>query len=103
MDNKDNLGNEIKKIMEEETADIVLSHTTLNNILTHKKKTLKEKINEFLNMEIEIPMAPAIAVFAVLAAFILIKGSMLKLPNERIIDIGGSQVIIREDYEVGMK
>ncbi len=103
MDNRDNLGNEIKKIMEEETAGIVLSQSALDNILTYRKKTLKERIHEFLNLEIEIPLAPAIIGFAALFAVILIPVSMFKSPNERIIDIGGSQVIIRESYEVGMK
>lgn len=103
MGNRDNLGNEIKRIMEEETTGIVLSQAALDNILTHRKKTLKEKINEFLNIEIEIPLAPAIIGFAALFAVTLVPGSVFKSPNERIIDMGGSQVIVREGYEVSMK
>ncbi len=103
MDNKDNLGKEIKRIMEEETTGIVLSQAALDNILMHRKKTLKEKISEFLNREIEIPLAPAIIGFAALFAVTLIPGSMFRSSSERIIDMGGSQVIVRESCEVSMK
>jgi len=103
MDNRDNIGLEIKKIMEEETKDIVLSQAALNNILNHRKKTLKEKINEFLNKEIEISLAPVLIGFAALFAVTLIPRSAFKLQNEKIIDIGGSQVIVRESCEVSLK
>jgi len=100
MEKKDNLGEEIKSIMEEETFDLTLSQTAMNNILQHRKKTLAEKINDFLNREIEIPLAPAIIGFAALFVITIIPGDIFKSQNERIIDIGGSQVILREVYEV---
>lgn len=103
MDKKDNLGEEIKIIMEEETFDMTLSQAALDNILKYKKKTLKEKINEFLNREIEIPLAPVIIGFAALIVLVLIPGDLFKPQKERIINMEGSQVIMRESYEVSRK
>lgn len=103
MDNKDNLGIEIKSIMEEETFDMTLSSIALDNILKNKKKTIKEKFNEFLNKEIEIPLAPAIIGFAALVVLTIVPKDVMKLQKERIVDINGSQVIIRESYEVSKK
>jgi len=97
---KDNLGEEIKSIMEEETSDLTLSQTVLDNMFQNRKKTLAEKISEFLNREIEIPLAPAIIVFAALFALMIIPGDLFKSQNERIVEMGGSQVIVRESYEV---
>ena len=103
MENKDKLGIEIKNIMEEETFDLTLSQKAFDNIIQHMKKSLKEKIREFLNREIEIPVAPAIIGFAALLAVTLIPGDLFKSQNVRIIDMGGSYVIIREGYEVSKK
>lgn len=103
MDNRDNFGDEIKSIMEEETSNLTLSQTALDNIFKSKKKTVKEKINEFLNKEIEIPLAPAIVGFAALFVITIIPMNVFKSQKERIIDIGGSQVIIRESHEVSKK
>lgn len=97
---KDNLGEKIKSIMEEETFDLTLSQTALDNILQNRKKTLSEKISEFFNREIEIPMAPAIIGFAALFALMIIPGDLFKSQNERIVEIGGSHVIMRESFEV---
>lgn len=103
MDNRDNFGDEIKSIMEEETFNLTLSQTALDNIFKSRKKTIKEKINEFLNTEIEIPLAPAIVGLAALFAITIIPLDAFKSQKESIIDIGGSQVIIRESYEVSKK
>ncbi|NLB33766.1 MAG: hypothetical protein GX818_08410 [Tissierellia bacterium] len=103
MDKKDKLIMEIKSIMEEESFDLTLSQKTLDNIIQHRNKLLKEKISEFLNKEIEIPLAPAIIGFAALLAITLIPGDLFKSQNIRIIDMGGSHVIIRESYEVSKK
>lgn len=103
MDKKDNLGMEIKSIMKEESFDLTLSQKTFDNIINHRKKSLKEIIKEFLNKEIEIPIAPAIVGFAALLAITLIPGDLFKSHNEKIIDMGGSYVIIREGYEVSKK
>lgn len=103
MENKDKLGIEIKNIMEEETFDLTLSQKAFNNIIQHRKKSLKEKVREFLNREIEIPVAPAIIGVAALLAVALIPGELFKSQNVKIIDMGGSYVIIREGYEVSKK
>lgn len=103
MENKDKLGIEIKNIMEEETFDLTLSQKAFDNIIQHRKKSLKEKIQEFLNSEIEIPVAPAIIGVAALLAVALIPGELFKSQNVKIIDMGGSYVIIREGYEVSKK
>lgn len=103
MDNRDDFSDEIKSIMEEETFNLTLSQKALDNIFKSRKKTVKEKINEFLNREIEIPLVPAIVGLAALFAITIIPLDMFKSQRERIIDIGGSQVIIRESYEVSRK
>jgi hypothetical protein len=103
MNNRDSLGEEIKRIMEEETFSMTLSQTTLNNISKSRKKTVKERINEFLNMEIEIPIAPVFVTLAVMLVIAIIPVDIFKLQSERTIDVGGSQVIIRESHEVSKK
>ena len=103
MDNRDNFEDEIKSIMEEETFGLNLSQSALDNIFKNRKKSIKEKISEFLNKEIEIPLAPAIVGLAALFVITIIPGEAFKSQKERIINIGGSQVIIRESYEVSKK
>lgn len=100
MDRKDNFGKEIKNIMEEETFGLTLSQAALDNILKNRKMSIKEKINEFLNREIEIPLAPVIVGLVVIFVITIIPAEAFKTQRERTIDIGGSQVIIRESYEV---
>lgn len=103
MDKKDSLGMEIKSIMEEESNDLTLSQKAFDNIIQHRKKSLREKIHEFLNREIEIPLAPVIVGFAALMALTLIPADLFKSQNAEIINMGGSHVIIREGYEVSKK
>lgn len=100
MDNKDKLSEEIKSIMEEITFGMNLSEKALNNILQNRKKTIKEKVSEFLNREIEIPLAPALIGLAALFAITVIPKDVFKSQNENIINIGGSQIIVRESFEV---
>ena len=100
---KDKLGEEIKNIMEEETFGLTMSQTSIDNILQNRKKTLTEKISDFLNREIEITLAPAIVGFVALFVLMIIPRDVLKSQQERIIDIGGSQVIMRESYEVSKR
>ena len=102
-DKQDKLGMEIKDIMEEETFDLTLSQKAFDNIIKHRKKSRNEKIREFLNRDIEIPLAPAIVGLAALLAITLIPGNVFKSQNEEIINMGNSQVIIREDFEVSQK
>ena len=97
MDNKDSLEIEIKKIMEEESFDLTLSQKAFDNIIKHRKKSLTEKIKDFLNREVEIPLAPAIIGVVVLFALILIPADIFKLKNEKVINMGGSYVIIRDE------
>lgn len=103
MGKKDNLGEEIRSIMEEETFDMILSQTALENILQNRKKTLREKISGFLNTEVKIPLAPVIIGFAVLFIITAIPEEIFKPQRERIIEIGSSQVILKESDEVNRK
>lgn len=103
MEKKDKLGLELKSIMEEEAFGLTMSQTAIDNILKSKKKKLSYRINDFLNREIEIPLAPAIIGLAALIAVIIIPRDVFNLQKERIMNIEGSQVIIREIYEVSRK
>ncbi|NYB75602.1 hypothetical protein HZF24_15750 [Sedimentibacter hydroxybenzoicus DSM 7310] len=100
MEKKDKLGTELKKIMEEETFDMTLSQAATDNILKNKKKKLSQRMNEFLNREIEIPLAPAIIGLAALFAITVIPKNIFDLQERQIINIEGSQIIVRERYEV---
>lgn len=103
MEKKDKLGLEIKNIMVEETFDVTLSQLAIDNILNNKKKKISQKINDFLNKEIEIPLAPSIIGLAALIAITIIPKDIFNFQNERIIDINGSKIIVREGYEVSKK
>lgn len=100
MEKKDKLGIELKKIMEEETFDMTLSQEATDNILKNKKKKLSQRMNEFLNREIEIPLAPAIIGLAALFAITVIPKNIFDLQERQIINIEGSRIIVRERYEV---
>lgn len=102
MDKKDLLGLELKSLMEEDTKDLNLSSDSIDKIIKSRKKTWRDKINDFLNTEIEIPLAPVIVGFAALLVISILPKNIFKDSNIRIIDIGTSQVIIREK-EVGRK
>jgi len=101
MDNRDILGEEIKKIMQEDTFDMTLSSAAVDNILKLRKKRLKEKINEFLNREIEVPLVPVVAVFLIVCAIGVVPRDILKVRMERTVDIGGSQIIFIEGRASG--
>lgn len=103
MDKRDNLELEIKIVMQLETFDMDLSQTAIDKIIRNRKKPLKEKIKKFLNKEIEIPLTPAIIGIAALIVLTLVPRNLFKSQDIRIIDIEGSQVIIRENYEVSKK
>lgn len=98
---KDRLGNELKIMMEDETKDIELFQGLKDRILIHRKKTLKDKVKDFLNKEIELPLIPMVAGFAIL--FIMVgvpKDIIYRRENIRIVDIGSSQMIIRDERSV---
>ncbi len=101
MKDKDLLGQKLREIMEEDSRDINISSQLMDEILSHRKKTWKDSIYDFLNREIEVPIAPAI--IGIIALFIVttIPKDIFKKQDMRIIDIGGSHMIIREGKEVG--
>lgn len=103
MENKDKLGTEIKRIMEEETFDVTLSQTATDNILKGRKKKLSERLNEFLNREIEIPLAPVVIGLAALFAITIIPKNLFSMQEKQIINVEGSQIIVRERYEAVKK
>lgn len=96
MDKKDLLGQEIKNIMEEDTKNFKLSPDSIDKILNNREKSLKNKINQFLNKEIEIPLAPAIVGFAALLVISILPKDLFKYQEVNIINIGSSQVFVRE-------
>jgi len=96
MDNKDKLGLELKSIMDEDTRNINLSPSTIDKILGHRRKGSRERIIDFLNKEIEIPLAPAIIGLAGLLIITSVPKDIFNSQNIKIIDIGSSQVIVRE-------
>ncbi len=97
---KGKLGTELKIIMEEEAFDMTLSQAAMDNILAGRKKKLSQKINDFLNKEIEIPLIPVIVGLAALFAITIIPKNIFNLKESHIINIDGSQIIVRESYEV---
>lgn len=103
MDEMDKLGQEIKSILEEDSKGIALRGETINNIIKSSKPTLQIKFREFMNREIEIPLAPAIAGLAALLVISILPKGVFKDHNIQVIDIGGSQIIIRDDREVADK
>lgn len=103
MNRDDKLSEEIKSIYEEETRGLTLSDEFLNNLKKNYKKSHRERINEFLNKEIEIPLAPAFVGMAALIALSIIPKDILKNEQLRTIYIGSSEVIIREQKEVTRK
>ncbi|HBV68476.1 MAG TPA: hypothetical protein DEF04_10025 [Clostridiales bacterium] len=101
MVNRDMMGEEIKKIMQEDTFDMTLSSAAVDNILKLRKKTIKEKINEFENREIEVPLVPGVALFLIVCAIGVVPRDILKVRMERTVNIGGSQIIFIEGRASG--
>jgi hypothetical protein len=100
MNTRDRLGEELKKIMDEDSESIVLSSDFMNRIIEKSKPTPISRVRDFLNSEIEIPLAPALIGFAALIAITIIPKDIFKDNSIQVIDIGGSQIIIRDDREV---
>lgn len=98
---KDKLGNELKIIMEDETKDMELSQGLRDKILRTRKKTLRDIIKDFLNKEIELPLVPIVAGFIIVFMITPIPRDLVGRNEEiRVIDIGSSQMIIREGRRV---
>ena len=96
MDNRDLLGKEIKSLLKEDADNIHLSNKLMEDILNSREKTWREKLEDFLNKEIEIPLAPAIIGFAALLLVSIIPKDIFKNQDVRVINIGSSQVFIKE-------
>lgn len=96
MDKKDLLGIELKSVMEEDSEGLELSPNIIENIMNTRKLTLKDKLNNFLNKEIEIPLAPAIVGFAALLVITIIPKDIFKIEKMQVIQIGNSQILVRE-------
>lgn len=103
MDYKDSMGNEIKSIYEEETKDIKLSSKSLDNIMKNRKINLREKISNFLNKEIEIPLTPALIGFVLILGISIFPKSFPTTEKVEIINLNGSQIIMRSKKEVSRK
>ena len=103
MAKKDILSQGIKSIFEEEAKGLTLSEEFLNELKKNTKKSMGERINEFLNREVEIPIAPALVGMAALIALSIVPKDILKNEQFRTIYIGSSEVIIREQKEVTRK
>lgn len=96
MDNKDLLGKEIKEIMIEETKDLSLSQSSIDKIIKSREKTWGDRLNQILDKETEIPLAPAIVGFAALLVISVLPKDLFKNQEFKIINIGSSQVFVRE-------
>lgn len=96
MDKKDLLGIELKSVMEEDSEGLELSANIIDNIMNTRDLTLRDKINNFLNKEIEIPLAPAIVGFAALLAITIIPKDIFKIEKIQVIQIGSNQILVRE-------
>lgn len=95
--NKDRFASEIKSIMDEEVKDIELSQELKDRIFKYRKKGLKEKINEFLNKEIEIPLVSVVAISSIIFLIIALPRGLFKIENTSVINIGSFQIIIRDE------
>lgn len=96
MDKKDLLSKELKTVMEEDTEGLELSQNIIDNILNSRELTWRDKINNFLNHEIEIPLAPAVIGFAALLAITIIPKDIFKVEKIKVIQIGSNQILVRE-------
>ena len=103
MDKKSLLEQELINIMEEETKDLVLSSISIDKIINSREKTWRNKLDDFLNKEIEIPLAPAVVGFAALLAFSILPKDILRNQEIHVINIGSSQVFIRNYKDVSRK
>lgn len=96
MDKKDMFAKELKSIMDEDTKGLELSQDTIDSIMNSRELTLKDKINSFLNKEVEIPLSPTIVAFAALLVITIIPKDIFKVEKIQVIQIGNSQILVRE-------
>lgn len=102
MNKKDLLARELKNLMEEDTRKLELSQDLINNMVKPRQAPIKERLNNFLNQEIEIPLAPVIIGFAALLIITTFPRDILSIKKVQIIDAGNNQILIR-DKGVGCK
>lgn len=89
---------ELKTIMEDEAKNIELSQGLRDRILKARKKTLRDKIRDFLNMEVELPLVPMMAGFLLLFIMIGVPKDLMELnKTTKVVEIGSSQMIIRDE------
>lgn len=100
MEDKDLFEDKIKEAMIEETKDIEMSQDLMDKIMSKREKTWKERLNVFLNKEIEISLVPVIVGIAGLFIITIIPKEVFSTPSMRIVDIGDSRIIIRDIDEV---
>ena len=100
MERKDLFEDKIKEAMTEETKDIKISQEFIDRIMFKREKSWKEKVREFLNKEIEIPIVPILIGVAGLLIITIIPKEIFSYPSTRIIDIGPSRIIIQDADEV---
>ena len=104
MDKKDLLGKEIKTIMEEETKELFLSDKIKEEILKKSSQSPFERLNEFLNRQVELPLLPiSLGLTGAIILSIIPVESLLEIPESRTIDFGTSQVIVRDYKEVSQR
>ena len=96
MDKKDLLSRELKTVMEEDSIELKLSQNIIENIMNRRELTLKDKINQFLNKEVEIPLAPALVGLVALLAITIIPKDIFKIEKIKVIQIGSNQILVRE-------
>lgn len=82
--------------MDEDAKQLELSQDIINNIMNSRQLTWRDKMNQFLNKEIEIPLTPAIVAFAALLAITIIPKDIFKVEKIQVIQIGNSQILVRE-------
>lgn len=90
----------IKEAMMDETKDIKVSQDLMDQMMSQRNKTWKEKLNSFLNKEVEIPLVPVLVGIMGLFIITFIPKEIFSHTNTRMIDIGTSRIIIREMDEV---
>lgn len=101
---RDKLGMEIKKIMEDEARDIEFSQGLKNNILQSRKITIRERIVKFLNKEIELPLIPMIATLSIIVVLTGFPWDLIKKEEmTKTISIGSSQIIIKDEGRVSRR
>lgn len=91
----------IVEAFEEEAYDIEFSQENINRVLGRTSRSRREKLRRFLDYEISLPLIPASIAVAALLFFSLIPLDLFKDDYKlRVIDIEGSQILIREGREV---